>query len=688
VAGGWRLVAEQGAPPVASRSMLTDWPVDTVPPRAVACVVGNSSEAVVASRWNVAAPPWGPAAGPIGETDAPVYAAWPSVSGAARASREPGRLHAAAIRARCALVDPRTLDEVAALPFERKVPLATLAAWQSWWWIDDNAEVSSLVYFTDGSAVLPTRANPGAGSAGWAFVLFAAAHVQGGLRFGLLGASCGPGVVQHTAEEFIGMSWATAPAAELQALVEGLAGLHRCPELQGGLATFFGDSKIALAGVQGHCKAGANTELAHLGRHLLFASPVRVLADYVPAHSGVAPNEMADLLAELGRRGSRMGRRYRTPVAPSGRIEVASALMEAQAFWDSVLAAPDPMQVPLASQAAAEPLAIRLVSANVLTLRPAEEALSADGFTTRRLQLESIFHGLKVLAAGLQETRTKRSLVREGRTHIMLSAEAEPTGNYGVELWLARTFVVDSRDIFVVVSEPRRLVAKVRTVLGMVAFAVLHAVGYPAEEAVIQQWWDDTTTLLGALDRGVPLVCFMDGNCRVGQVRSPAIGPVGAVAECVGGAAMHAMLLAYGLVLPSTFGQGGQTWCSACGKRSRIDYVAVPSQWASAVVLDGVLPDHVLAIEDKLDHMAPFVDLQLVPAGCHAVGADARPQPWFNRLALRLPEVQAGIAEDWRAAHPFPSGMSADVAEAAFTKHGRLVLARRAPLDKAAPKQD
>ena len=87
--------------------------------------------------------------------------------------------------------------------------------------------------------------------------------------------------------------------------------------------------------------------------------------------------------------------------------------------------------------------------------------------------------------------------------------------------------------------------------------------------------------------------------------------------------------------------------------------------------------------------MAPYADVRLVPEGHGASAAvRGRPQPWFHRNGLRLAEMQAAVAEEWRLAPPLPPEWHADTAQAALTKFGKQVLARCSPAGTPAPKQD
>ena len=129
---------------------------------------------------------------------------------------------------------------------------------------------------------------------------------------------------------------------------------------------------------------------------------------------------------------------------------------------------------------------------------------------------------------------------------------------------------------------------------------------------------------LAAADPGVLLLCLIDGNCRLGQARALSVGPSGGQAECTGGQCFHHhILVKLGLWLPSTFGSSSPTWQGTTGKRCRIDYVAIPLAWSQSLLAEGILPEDTLALEDKLDHLAPFVEVQLQDA---TPGLDHQPR--------------------------------------------------------------
>ncbi len=178
-------------------------------------------------------------------------------------------------------------------------------------------------------------------------------------------------------------------------------------------------------------------------------------------------------------------------------------------FWDGVLHGADPLEAAVAEggrPASSEAVELRFASANVLTLRLVEEALA--GFSNRRLQLEVVLRDLKAAFIGILGSRSRLSSLRQGREYCMLGAALDAAGCYCAELWVSAGLEEGAHDFFALASEPRRLLAKVRTRAGALTFAALQAPGAPAAEADVAQRWDDAAAALTAIDRDVPLVCF------------------------------------------------------------------------------------------------------------------------------------------------------------------------------------
>ncbi len=110
-------------------------------------------------------------------------------------------------------------------------------------------------------------------------------------------------------------------------------------------------------------------------------------------------------------------------------------------FWSQGLGVPDLGEVG-SEVSGIEPRSAGFVfvTANVLTLRPAEE-VAPGVFSTGRLQLQDACDALGVAAVGLQEARSRTATVRESRSVFMASSGADAHRAHGVELWLSSKLV-------------------------------------------------------------------------------------------------------------------------------------------------------------------------------------------------------------------------------------------------------
>ena len=100
-------------------------------------------------------------------------------------------------------------------------------------------------------------------------------------------------------------------------------------------------------------------------------------------------------------------------------------------------------------------------------------------------------------------------------------------------------------------------------------------------------WWQHCKFVVqeSAVDTEV-LVTMCDANARVGSVQSSWIGPMRPEKENQHGRQLHQMLEEFDQIASNTFfSQGGSSWTSSTGAQAKIDYVAIPRQWASLVVV-------------------------------------------------------------------------------------------------------
>ena len=108
---------------------------------------------------------------------------------------------------------------------------------------------------------------------------------------------------------------------------------------------------------------------------------------------------------------------------------------------------------------------------------------------------------------GLQETRNRKSYIREVGTFVCASSAADSSGNYGCEVWVNRKFswatvhgkslYVGRDDVTIIHSEPRCLVVVVCVFRIRIYIVSAHASHVAKQEC--EQWWSDLTKTIGKL---------------------------------------------------------------------------------------------------------------------------------------------------------------------------------------------
>ena len=119
----------------------------------------------------------------------------------------------------------RASPDFARVLAEKRVDAELAGHWREWAWLPDGALVLAIAVFTDGAASLAPGAVP---SGGWGLLVLAAAlDCSGQVRFGLLGAACGPVTADKASPHFRGASSISAPTTEITALLESFVGLQQ-----------------------------------------------------------------------------------------------------------------------------------------------------------------------------------------------------------------------------------------------------------------------------------------------------------------------------------------------------------------------------------------------------------------------------------------------------------------------------
>lgn len=244
------------------------------------------------------------------------------------------------------------------------------------------------------------------------------------------------------------------------------------------------------------------------------------------AHSNHPQNDVADALAKLINLGKIRGTTIQDDktdltaanlhqlLLVAGAGSIFPTLQDKKLWWiHEANPAPTTIDIPLANargkswantiEEKGHVLSIRLMSYNVLTLRPwkvnghdpdaampQKAALLAQQLTARQVNI-----------AGLQETRNSQSGVFKHDGVFRVVAQGTKQGTHGCELWINLTlpvatiagqpFFVDSSKITVVESEPTKIFAQIELPGLTLTVASVHAPQSGQEQAFREQWWKD-----------------------------------------------------------------------------------------------------------------------------------------------------------------------------------------------------
>ena len=140
-------------------------------------------------------------------------------------------------------------------------------------------------------------------------------------------------------------------------------------------------------------------------------------------------------------------------------------------------------------------------------------------------------------------------------------------------------------DFVALFADPRLLVVRVTARRLQCTVVVAHAPHSGEDHAARDAWWSRLVDRVSGL---ADVVLLVDANARLGSALSDSVGPGGfRQDEDEGGALFHRALTELSLFVPASFDPpdaSAFTWTSVCGRRHRIDYVAVPAAWRASVL--------------------------------------------------------------------------------------------------------
>ena len=551
---------------------------------------------------------------------------------------------------------------LAALPQDRQYALVRLVRGYG----DDLPD--GLVCYTDGSFFPATQLQDP--SAGWSCVFLDKTRQTCDILSGKLPPWCAGANAEMSA--FKAECCALAVAIWLGTAV-----------LEGSPLRIFSDCKAALAIAQGTAAAhvgGVAAVLEHVSECCRAVSRSPHVLTYLPGHTGILGNELADFAAKSGALSCGLGQlRWTGPGEPdwwanNGTLWSWGGVVCRWARGDDALPSPLavdlsldrcsgglgtedilspflPQQGPCPDREQCGAIKLRVVSYNALSLATERGRVSEEGIAfspAKPALLAKQLDSAGIHCAAIQEARTAEGYVNTG--FYLRFCSGCRSGHLGVELWFRSGHPLwdngsgseasvrfDAAHFVVLFQDPRRLAVLFRKGGCQLVFAALHAPhrGHNAED--IQAWWTETEGLLHRASSGHLLIVGADCNASLGSVETDHVSHHGGEEQDQSGALLHACLLKWGLWAPATFAhvQEGPTWTFAQrrnGALARPDFVFMPVQWRLGWVRAWTDPS-IMAANMVLDHIATVVEVTVRTKGAGAPKTSKPPRIDVQALA-------------------------------------------------------
>ena len=302
--------------------------------------------------------------------------------------------------------------------------------WNLWVWAAETDRIGEIIFYTDGAAQL-TKAWPRrVANAGWGVVVFGISH--DGAHRRPLGAACAPCMLRVSQRPPRHLHQQPSLPQQQQS--------DSCSKRENSVAelrrvSWIADSTYALDVTAQRCKVNANTAMANLacGAWSAVRRLSRVETFHVRSHTGEPGNECADVLAELGRQGTRGSSSLVDKLLQcvhqrvARKPQVQELDLYSILYWSRVLdrnVGAQPVQTEEdRAESDGKVIRLKLGTANVTSLYPREEG--SVGVSTRRLQLAQQFRKEGYQVFRLQETRVRSSTQFRCEGWLVWTAAAE-----------------------------------------------------------------------------------------------------------------------------------------------------------------------------------------------------------------------------------------------------------------------
>ena len=569
--------------------------------------------------------------------------------------------------------------------------------------LTSHTEDAEIRIYTDGGATRGATKKAAWGAAAFLFFLSGC--------FQLIGVINGGVQISRTSGDFLGATHLTNNTAELTAVTWMLTWLA-CMVCDGLTlpVTILPDSTYAVNTIKGDTVAHANRELAEHGRALLWGLSHKLKVEFqvVKGHSGDPFNDLADTLATVAMEGTCVPETR--PSVTASFLKELTVAYNLRCQYSHESQGEPTIAWPVRFSTVARPLAtsfaprsdvsldfseLWMVTANVLTLSPAESRLEALGGGLRQAgRVADVAEQLQkagIHLAGLQETRLPSAQPAMSSHYIMIGSAAD-SGKCGCSLWIAKSMKVTLKHLNVVCSEPRILAVNITSPSIKCQCVVAHS-PVEGDPAGVHFWHSLAVVLRGNRSKKGPIFVFVDANATIGSLCSDAVGNTDPDGENQNGHALHSVLAEFGLAAASTFvnntGSRSGTWVPASSsgtpKARRIDYICIP-QWAIRHIgTSGVQHDIDISIK-RDDHYPVVLSLDV-----RAIAKDAE-RPLVTR---RVPLCdKAKIADPSCIKHfqvlleriPFvPTQVDVDTHHATIITHIAMAARQAFPLSAVRP---